>query len=133
MIHVSLRAAMKLFCPAFFAVQTAKKHHHERSKTGMLFRIGGLAGTNALDNAFGLRRRAQVSIAMIERMVGQAAASLMEIIVTSLEHVEKVIQGFDLQVRCCAEPVDPGIESFCVAHAQCLVWSKRRLHPNLEI
>ena len=99
----------------------------------MVARTIRLAGANAFENFFSHSLRARISVAVIETVVGQAAASLMKGLMALLERVEQIVQRSDFHVGGRAEPVNPVIEAFRIAHAQCPVRAKRGQDPDFKI
>src|SRR5262249_39840391 len=126
------RAEMKLFCPAFFAIQPPKEQHHEGHKICVFCIPCGLARADAAEDVLRNRRCAEIDEAVVKGMIRHAAAGPVKIIMALLEGIEKAVQIRHLYVGRDAQVVDPGIESFRIPDSQSPVRPKGRKDADLE-
>src|SRR5215470_17615099 len=76
--------------------------------------------------------RAEIGIAMIERMIRQSATHLVKVVVPQTKRIKKVSEAADVDVGGCAQTVNPGVECFFIANTQGPVRPERRIDAGFE-
>lgn len=129
-VVVSQGSEVELFRPAFFRVQFAEQEH-QISYHGLAFAGAcGLPGAGAVENSSRLGIGREQGRAVIQSMIGQAAANGVEIIVTGAEGVFQRGEGADVAAALRREPIDPGIEQRRIVDGHGFIGAKGGENPG---
>src|SRR6266487_41374 len=101
---------MQLLCPSFLGVQAAQEQHQQGSEAVVFFRCDLFSRSSFVENARSLLIAARSYVTVFKTMIGESSTVRMEVIVTTFECIQEMLQRANVAVARRLKPADPAIE-----------------------